>query len=351
MRVFVYEYASGGGLALRGVPASLAREGAAMRAALVADLSALGHQIVTTADARRRPDLPPGVEIVDLPADDRARNRVLDRAIRAVDAVWLIAPETDRCLERLAARVERQHRTLLGPGADAIRHASDKARLPRRLAALGLRHPTTRTLGRGVDPARVAEAIGYPIVLKPARGAGSHGVRVAARPGELRQAAAPARRATRDGRVIMQEHVRGAAASVSLLADGRGGTVALAVNSQTLGSSFSYRGGRTPFDHPLAPRAAAAALAVCQSLEGLRGYVGVDVIVTDTDVVVIEVNPRVTTAYLGIRAAVDGNVAALALSACAGRLPSAPLVSRRVHFSSAGRILCRETARAERGAA
>jgi len=32
-------------------------------------------------------------------------------------------------------------------------------------------------------------------------------------------------------------------------------------------------------------------------------------------------NPRLTTAYLGVRAAIDDNVASLALAACAGDLP------------------------------
>ena len=56
-------------------------------------------------------------------------------------------------------------------------------------------------------------------------------------------------------------------------------------------------------------------------MRGLRGYVGVDLVLTDADAVVIEVNPRLTTAYLGVRAALDENIAALALEACAGRLP------------------------------
>src|SRR5262249_38733334 len=121
VRILVYEYASGGGLAGRDVPASLSREGAAMRAALVHDLAAMRcHHIVTTADAGVRPVLPPGVEVAVVPAGDRAREAALDRLIAAADAVWLIAPESDRCLERLAARVERQGKALLGPGSAAI---------------------------------------------------------------------------------------------------------------------------------------------------------------------------------------------------------------------------------------
>src|SRR6185295_18170685 len=126
---------------------------------------------VTTADARVRTSLPPGVDVVTLPAGDCARRRTLDRLIGDVDAVWLIAPETDRCLERLAARVERRRKLLLGPGADVIRRASDKSRLAALLVGAGVRHPATRRLTPAANAVRVARRIGFPLVVKPARGA------------------------------------------------------------------------------------------------------------------------------------------------------------------------------------
>ena len=74
----------------------------------------------------------------------------LNALISSVDAVWLIAPETDRCLERLTARAERKGTVILGSGSDAIRRASDKAALPRLLARHGVPHPETRV----IDPSR-----------------------------------------------------------------------------------------------------------------------------------------------------------------------------------------------------
>ena len=68
-----------------------------------------------------------------------------------------------------------------------------------------------------------------------------------------------------------------------------------------------------------------------------------DVVLTDREAVVIEVNPRLTTAYLGVRAAVEENVADLALVACLGMLPAPPRVRRRVRFSASGRILAAGT--------
>ena len=348
MRILVHEFVSGGGFAGRDVPSSLAREGAAMRAALVSDLAAIGrHRIVTTADPRFLFAAPPSVEVVTL---SRARAALLDDLIVSADAVWLVAPETNGCLERMAAKAERKGAAILGSGAAAIRRASDKARLPRRLARHGVSHPKTRVLcpGRddGMDWSTAARELGYPVVVKPGRGAGCGGVSLARDARELRHAVGIARRATRSGPLLLQRYVRGVAASVSLIADGRR-AVALTVNAQSVRASrpFSYGGGRTPLDHPLARRAIQAALRTCRALPGLRGYVGVDLVLTESEAVVIEVNPRLTTAYLGVRSAIRGNagdagnVAALALAACAGALPAPPPLLRCVRFTASGRIV------------
>jgi predicted ATP-grasp superfamily ATP-dependent carboligase len=137
----------------------------------------------------------------------------------------------------------------------------------------------------------------------------------------------------------VQRYVGGVAASVSLLSDGRR-AVALTVNGQSLAlPSFAYRGGVTPLGHPAAGRAAAAAERACEAIPGLKGYVGVDVALSDREAVVIEVNPRLTTAYLGVRAATDENVAGLALAACAGRLPTRLRLRRQVCFGGGEGVL------------
>lgn len=342
MRILVHEFATGGGLAGRPIPASLAREGAAMRAGLLADLAALGcHEIVATADPRfpLRPSA--GVEVVHAA---NGRPALSDRLIASVDAVWLIAPEIDRCLERLAARVEQRRTLLLGPGAAAIARASDKAGLSRRLSRRGVPHPVTRLLRSDADATRVARSIGYPVVVKPARGAGCIGVALARNAHELRDAVATAREAGVRGPLLLQQYILGVAASVSLVGDGRR-AVALSVNAQVVRPArrFSYRGGQTPLAHPLASRAIDRALRTCGALPGLRGYVGVDLVLTDSEAIVIEVNPRLTTSYLGVRAALRGangaNLAGLVIDACDGELPAESLFRLRpVRFTAAGRI-------------
>jgi predicted ATP-grasp superfamily ATP-dependent carboligase len=338
MRILVHEWFSGGSLAGQDAPASLAREGAAMRDALVADLAALGqHDVVTTADPRfplRR--TPRSVEVVTLRPGETA---LLDELFESVGTAWLVAPETGGRLEALAARAEKSGAALLGPSARAIRRAADKARLPQRLARCGVPHPETRVVASLREARAAASALGFPVVVKPARGAGCEGVRLVRRSRELPSALAAARCVAGEGLVLVQRYIPGVAASVALVADGRR-AVALAVNAQSVRVSggFRYRGGRTPLAHPLAAQAAAAAERTCRALPGLKGYVGVDLVLSGTKAIVIEVNPRLTTAYLGIRAALETNVAGLALAACAGSLHAVPLARRLVRFSASGRI-------------
>ena len=339
MRILVHEYVSGGGLAGRPVPQSLAREGLAMRTALVADLAALGtHDIVTTAD-RRFPVAPtPRVSVVTL--SPRERPSRLNALIEGCDAVWLIAPETGRRLERLAARVERRGKLLIGSGARAVRTASDKTRLPALLDGRRLAHPVTHLLPRGRLPRSLGRELTFPVGVKPGRGAGCGGVSVAWNRGELRRALPAARAESGATPLVLQSFVRGTAASVSLLADGRGGVLPLTVNAQSVRGSHRvlYHGGHTPLEHPLAGSAREAAAGACRAIPGLRGYVGVDLVLTDRDAVVIEVNARVTTAYLGVRAAIDANLAGLALTACTTGLPAPPAIRRAVRFTAAGRV-------------
>jgi hypothetical protein len=54
------------------------------------------------------------------------------------------------------------------------------------------------------------------------------------------------------------------------------------------------------------------ALAACRSVPGIRGYVGIDLVVPDQAPhrpVVVEINPRLTTSYLGYRALAENNLA------------------------------------------
>ncbi|HEX9109421.1 MAG TPA: ATP-grasp domain-containing protein, partial [Longimicrobiales bacterium] len=302
MRILLLEYVTGGGLAGRPCPASLAREGAAMRDALLQDLTALpGVELTVSVDPRFPVPAPCGAHSAAVKRRDRGW---LQRLVVDADAVWLIAPETGGRLARLAALVESSGRMLLGPASSSIRRAAHRARLLRRLARAGVPVPESWTVaGTHIcqnRPAPSPPAHAFPFIVKPGRGAGGAGVTLVRQVAALPAAIEAARAVDRRAAVLLQRYLPGLSASVSLVCDGAR-ALPLALNAQLVRlEPFAYHGGVTPLAHPLASRALEVAVAACQAVPGLRGYVGVDLVLTEAEAVVLEINPRLTTSYLGL---------------------------------------------------
>jgi biotin carboxylase len=87
-------------------------------------------------------------------------------------------------------------------------------------------------------------------------------------------------------------------------------------------SNSSYEGGIVPFHHPQEGEAFKAAQSTVKCFKGLRGYVGVDLVLTSSGPVIIEVNPRLTTSYVGLSKVLSFNLASAILnSVIKGELP------------------------------
>jgi predicted ATP-grasp superfamily ATP-dependent carboligase len=166
--------------------------------------------------------------------------------------------------------------------------------------------------------------------------------------GELQRAFATARRETGRDTQLLQTYVEGVHTSVSLLTDGMR-CLPLTLNLQELGgrTRLRYHGGRVPLDHSLCPLAFRRAGEVVRAIHGLMGYVGIDMVLTDRDAVVIEVNPRVTTSYVGLRKVLRSNPAALMLEAARGNLPD----PGEIEIVGTARFTTRSTERAGRRSA
>ncbi|MFM8272989.1 MAG: ATP-grasp domain-containing protein [Gemmata sp.] len=307
MRVFVYEYLTANGLGRDpGAPDhGMYREGRAMRDALVADF------------ARLR-----GAEVFAFP-DDVApvgRTQFLREASRA-DWCAVVAPELDGTLADLAAAVPACSR-LLGCAPVAIRLASDKFALADHWRASGVRTPATSDRAPTLCES-------FPVVWKPRDGAGSTDTFLIRDRFEL-SAALAAR--DPDRAMILQEFVPGRAASVALLCGPRE-RLPLVPAFQVLSADgrFKYEGGELPMPPSLAERAVCLARAAVASVPGLMGYVGVDLVLGDASDgsadYAIEINPRLTTSYLGLRALAAFNIAEAMLKVAAGE-PVGPLAWR-----------------------
>src|SRR5262249_52781479 len=81
-----------------------------------------------------------------------------------------------------------------------------------------------------------------------------------------------------------------------------------------------YQGGVLPMPQSMAQRALRLAEQAIDCVSGLHGFVGVDMVLGEDKDWAIEVNPRLTTSYLGLRALAKINLAESWLSIVRGKV-------------------------------
>lgn len=302
-RIFVYEALSANApeLAAASVPGSREHEelhaaGVAMRDAIAGDLARLPGVTVTVAKGRQGEG--PAAPLAGESAVDFVR-----RQSRLHDLSWVVAPETDGLLARLQEAVGDER--WIGCSGPAIRLASSKSATCAALARAGILTPLAFATGHA-----------GPWIVKPDDGAGTMDTRFHATRG-----GAEADLARRE-RAVLEPFVAGEALSISLVV---GPVLArpIAFNRQRLhvdAEGFFHDLGVQPATIDPADRRAASlrslAAEVAAALPGLRGYVGIDLVWNEGGrPVVIEVNPRVTCAYVGLSAILHRNLAADILEA------------------------------------
>ncbi|MFM9914606.1 MAG: ATP-grasp domain-containing protein [Rhizobacter sp.] len=311
-RVFLFEYLSAvAGDRSDGTAVELRAEGRAMRTALQADLAAVPGLELSVADDR--PEPPSG-------AADRSSTQwvgqfagepLIDFVARQAglnDLVWVVAPETGGMLATLNAVVPPQR--WIGCTGEAIGLASSKQATLSRLQHHGVATP--------LDFASDSHVRQW--VVKPDDGAGSLRTR---RHDDRAAALLDQRQRERGGEpASLEPWIDGDAMSLSLLVrDDR--TEMLAVNRQRLAideegwvSLIEVDIAVADIDEDRRKAFERIARTVGAAIPGLSGWVGIDLVWhAGCGPVVIEVNPRITSAYVGMSAALGRNLAAEILAA------------------------------------
>lgn len=336
--VFVHEYFTGGGFPEGNLPHGLAAEALGMLWAILADFQTWGVvRTVTTLDPRFEERIP-GLNRETLPAGKvmpvrpNEHKDIFLYLLKHCDAALIIAPESSGILSRLSAQVEKEGVVLLGSSASATAIAGDKEACGKILSLADLPIPETCTADFD-SASRLAEKMGFPLVLKPLDGVSAEGVCLAAGPADIPPALEHLRNVTSHDTILLQTCAEGIHASVSLLVSGNR-CLPLSLNRQMIqpGIPFEYRGSEVPFNHAMAAWAMELASLAAGSVSGLKGYVGVDLVIGADSIRLIEINPRITTSYIGLRQVCRLNPAKMIYEACVhGTLPTNfPLVGRAV---------------------
>ena len=308
----------------------------------VEDFKTAGHEVTVLMDSRLSKLSPPisadRIISVSYPEDPK---EFLKNIAKTNDAIYIIAPETGQTLQSLVELAEETGKVQLNCESQAIARVADKAVFYETLQNLGVSPKTTvLTLDEDLEKVKltIKKELCCPIVLKPIDGVGCSGLSLVNQETQLASAIAKIAAESTSKRFIAQEFIRGQAASVSLLSTGKK-AVALSLNKQNVtlagpNEVSSYDGGAVPFDYWLKQEAFRVSQRVVEAFPELRGYVGVDFVLTEHKVFVVDANPRLTTSYVGLRSVEGFNVAQALLDAVLrGTLPAKSEIEGYACFS------------------
>jgi carbamoyl-phosphate synthase large subunit len=258
----------------------------------------------------------------------------------------------------LAAPLEQRGVHLLGTSAEAIDLAEDRRRFDALLEQLEIPRPRGAT-ARGPDEARrVAATIGYPLLVRPSYVLGGRAMAIVHSAAVLEQYLEQVMGQQNDHPVLLDRYLNGIEVEVDALCDGE--TVLIPGIMEHIERAGVHSGDSFAVYPP--QRLASAVIAtithytstIARAL-GVRGLLNAQLIVSDGQVYVIEVNPRAsrTVPFLSKVTGIPMIDIATRIALgerlqdqgyCEGLVPPRPLVAVKAPVFSMGKLPGAETA-------
>ena len=342
MKILLLEYITAGGFCAQPLPPSLLCEGTLMRDALLADFSEIADvEIFTTYDTRV--SLPKHTSVA-MPVDVTTNVMELwQKLLHDCDAALLIAPESDGILSQLTQLIESIAVKNLGCKLAAVTLFTDKYSTYQALKEANILTIPTYTASDflhteffELDPFLTC-LFNKGCVAKPIDGAGCGDTYFFENASVLRVwLNAPAQISQRDA-YIVQPYIAGTPASISMLCkDGKAWLLSCNEQLIEIGLKISQEVGHE-FGHELVQKPSILqapiqykgslvnglmlehvafkqlAETIATTFCDLNGYVGVDVIMNEDIIYVVEVNPRITSSYIALHESLNVNPAKLIL--------------------------------------
>ncbi len=297
MRHFLFEFITGGGLSGQALPETLVKEGEIMIQTLLKELIEAGYSdIALTRDKR--------LDSCELKVNQYIIHESLEGELREhiskSDVAWLIAPETGDCLAKLAEVFINKGNIYTGSDPDAVRIASSKLLTSRLLAEANIKIVETRSLGDDIPVSQT----GW--IIKPNDGVGGESCYFIKNKKRLFEVAAE----KKNNNFVIQPFIEGQHMSMSLLVFGDAVRL-LACNKQYIDiknevvSLTAIGVNECLF---LRDEMMSLATNIVSKISGFAGYIGVDMIEVNNELFVLEINPRLTTAYAGLSESLGFNI-------------------------------------------
>lgn len=344
MKLLVFEYFTAGGSKDN---AELRKAGLAMLEALLQDFSQInGLEVWTMLDEVLLRYTSPADLLANRAIPRRASgdNKLLfadfNSSLQRFDAVLILAPETNNLLARFTDLAEKAGKTILGSRYKAVQIVSNKASCLDYLKEQGLPMPAYQVVSPYLETRSDEEQQAFqritlpdlPAVIKPIYGTGGEGVQIIKTNEQFLDQISSKRSLCRKDKklqeFLVQDYIEGNAVSVScLVLDGK--VLPLSLNKQEISQEeeLLFQGITVPYAHPLAEDIVKSSIIACENIKGLEGFVGVDIIVNSKGPVIIEINARITCAYIALRQVVETNLAEDLWNLTVNRrLPSKPQI-------------------------
>jgi predicted ATP-grasp superfamily ATP-dependent carboligase len=321
MKILIFEYITGGGFNKQELPDALKREGSLMLQALIDNFTSLpdidllvmlDHRLVDTVDTQH-------YETAIIDASVHSHDEFV-RLAQHCDAVWPIAPEFDGILQSLCEAVEAAGKRLLSSPSRVVKITGNKYHTYQHLQKYAIASVPTcllaaeETLSRDI-PAIIASH--YPTdtskwIIKSIDGVGCIDSWIIT---DLQEIAA----ITAKENYIIQPHLHGKKTSLScLFKNGLAWIISINEQQFRIIDNRYHLSAIIVNQNPDIGRYQNLADDIAYAFPDLWGYVGIDLIETPVQTWVLEINPRLTTAFAGIEAALGINIADTVLQLLVG---------------------------------
>jgi Predicted ATP-utilizing enzyme (ATP-grasp superfamily) len=299
MNIFISEYLCSGAWTHPLDDAGLLNEAKGMLLATIEDFSKCpGVEVWTTWDHRLGPFPMTDIQVeITHSADEESA--AFNKLVTTADASFVIAPEFHGLLKDRSSRIEASGRRRLSVPSFIVELFSDKLATYEHCRSHGIPTiPTYESFATGLSDSY--------FVHKPRFGAGS------VETNRLTREEAKTAKMTSDfGPMLLQPYLEGESLSVGLIARGDQIDI-LPLTRQILSDSqsFKYIGSDLPVFLELQDRVEALVKQLLRLLPSMTGYLGIDLLYVPSvdELLLVEVNPRLTTSYLAYRQFTNENL-------------------------------------------
>ena len=334
-RIFIFEFVSGGGFNRVEIPSSLFCEGYGMLRSIIADFKAIDFEVFTLLDYRITflSDYLNADYIKEVNTRDNFI-KVFKESVKECEFCFIIAPEFSNILYDLTKIASNNNKKILSVGLEGIVLGASKIKTFDLFRTSCLLTPQTYLIPlkkTSIDKDFIIHKMKKfmrPIIIKPNDGVGAESIFYFESEEQVNNFFQKMYfKIDPERKYILQEYVEGKDLSVSLInySENRSqyakNPILIGVNSQVVdfknqNYDSEYFGGCTPTENFAEISEEISDILKKMDLSKFNGYFGIDFIRANDNknlIHFIEINPRITTSYIGIRNIIDYNLAELIL--------------------------------------